>query len=273
MTQPPYPGQYQTPAQGFAPASGPRPSAGLAIASLVLGILALLVSLVPVLNLGGMFLAFIGGVLGVVALLRGHGGRGMAIAGVVLAALALIIAILVNLAFNSFMTAFGGDPTSPSTSVTSSAGGPPASPSADPTGSAPAAPLAFGQVSSTGKYDVTVTAMNPNGNEIVATQNQFNEPPTGQYVLVDVSTTYTGDETGTPWMDLSFKYQGTDARDYSEAPCAIDNSGLNVPELRNGGTGTYTVCFDVPPEAIAGGHVKASELWGSDGPQPVWATQ
>ncbi|WP_043110033.1 DUF4190 domain-containing protein [Paraoerskovia marina] len=62
---------------------------GLAVASLVLGIIAVVLCLVPIVNNLAMVLALVGLPLGVVALVgairKGRGGRGMAIAGIVLA--------------------------------------------------------------------------------------------------------------------------------------------------------------------------------------------
>ncbi len=43
-------------------------------------------------------------------------------------------------------------------------------------------------------------------------RQRVHEPPTNQYVLVDVSVVYNGDEEGDPWIDLTHAFQGTDAR-------------------------------------------------------------
>ena len=73
---------------------------GMAIASLVLGILALVGCLIPVLNIVSIILGIIAIILGIVALRaikQGRaGGKGMAIAGIVLSILAILGAILIN---------------------------------------------------------------------------------------------------------------------------------------------------------------------------------
>jgi hypothetical protein len=91
------------------PAVGAGPS-GLAVAALVLGILALLVSAVPVVNL----LALIGGIaaiaLGVVAARRtgrGGPGRALAVVGAVLGGIAVTVAVLVLLVVGALFTTAG----------------------------------------------------------------------------------------------------------------------------------------------------------------------
>ena len=78
----------------------PSAKRGLAVASLVLGILAVLGCLVPLLNVGSILLGLVGVVLGFVAMRaaarRRAGGRGLAVTGLVLSVLAIVVAIVVN---------------------------------------------------------------------------------------------------------------------------------------------------------------------------------
>jgi hypothetical protein len=67
---------------------------GFGVASLILGILALVGAFVPFLNYGSIFVAGIGVVLGVVGLVVKFRPRGTAIAGLILSALGLILAIV-----------------------------------------------------------------------------------------------------------------------------------------------------------------------------------
>lgn len=73
--------------------TGPQPTNGLAITSLVLGIVAVLITWIPVVGLLGTLMALIGLVLGIIAL-RKPGGRGLAIAGLVCAGVSLAITAL-----------------------------------------------------------------------------------------------------------------------------------------------------------------------------------
>jgi hypothetical protein len=64
---------------------------GLGIAALVLGLVAFVLAFIPLLNLFGAFLAFVGLVLGVVALFLKGAKKGAAIAGSIVSGVALII--------------------------------------------------------------------------------------------------------------------------------------------------------------------------------------
>lgn len=73
--------------------AAPAPSNGLPIGSLVVGILAIVTSIIPFVGIIAWVLAPIGLVLGFMA--RGKpGGQGLAIAGIATSAIALVICIL-----------------------------------------------------------------------------------------------------------------------------------------------------------------------------------
>lgn len=93
-TYAPHPGQ-----QPLRPEKG---SNGLATAGFVLGLLGLLGSWIPFLNILGIILGILGAVLAGVGLAKSkrvNAGKGLAIAGIVLGVLAVLIAILINVAF------------------------------------------------------------------------------------------------------------------------------------------------------------------------------
>jgi hypothetical protein len=94
----------------YAPHPGHQPPApvqgsnGLATAGFILGLLGLLGSWIPVLNILGIILGLLGVVLAGVGLAKArkaNAGKGLAIAGIVLGALAVIFAILINAVFVS----------------------------------------------------------------------------------------------------------------------------------------------------------------------------
>ncbi|MBQ9020756.1 MAG: DUF5067 domain-containing protein [Eggerthellaceae bacterium] len=74
-----------------------RSTSGMGIASLVLGILAILTSFLPIINNGSFFLAILGlifAVVGIIATGKGKkGGRGIVIAGLVLNILSIVIVL------------------------------------------------------------------------------------------------------------------------------------------------------------------------------------
>ena len=97
------PGGYGPPPPGY----GPQQSKGLAVAALVLGIVGVLT-----------FFLFVGGLLGIVALVLGivairqtrkgqAGGQSMAIAGTVLGGAAIVITAIYAIALSAFFVKFG----------------------------------------------------------------------------------------------------------------------------------------------------------------------
>lgn len=94
-TYAPHPSQQPPPVRG---------SNGLATAGFVLGLLGMLLSWIPVINIIGIILGVLGVVLAGVGLAkskRANAGKGLAIAGIVLGGLAVLFAILVNAVFVS----------------------------------------------------------------------------------------------------------------------------------------------------------------------------
>jgi len=123
---------------------------------------------------------------------------------------------------------------------------------------ADAAALALSAIAKVGNdYEVTVTSVNSNAAEVIAATNQFDEPAKGQFVVVDISVKYVGAKEGDPWIDLSTKFVGSDARQYSTSTCmaVLEKPCMSVPTLHNGAIADYQVCLNVPAEAVADGKV------------------
>lgn len=238
----------------------PKKGAGLAIASMVLGIIALLLSWIPFINNLAAVLAVIGLGLGIPALLlarRGtHGGTGMAITGLVTSVLAIVVVILTQIFFASVI-----DEVDRSLSQSAGESAAPAEASEEPAAPEEQAPEAtivpLGVPTPIGDYEVTVDAVELNGNETVAGANQFNEPPAGQFVITQLTVTYLGTEEGMPGFDLTAVFHGNDARQYSDADCSavLPDDAMDSPTLNNGGSDTFQFCMDVPPAAIEGGQL------------------
>ena len=78
-----------------------KQSNGLAVAGFVLALLGALTSFIPVVNIFGGFLAFLGLIFGIIGLVQSRSkgaGKGLSIAAIVLAVAAFVIAVVVNLA-------------------------------------------------------------------------------------------------------------------------------------------------------------------------------
>ena len=276
------PGQpYAVPGQQHYPPQPNRAANGLAVAALVVGILSILLAWIPVINIVAIIGGLVAVVLGALALNKikksGQGGKGLAIAGLILGALSVVAGILVNVALGAFVSevetaveeqqsAAGIDPPQQSTG---------AEESVDPADAAPAESgdvLALGQSAELDEYTVTVTGISLNANDALAAANTFNEAPTGQYVMADVSVVYNGAEEGDPWIDLSFVFQGTDARQYDESSCTAvtPTPVFDVPTLVAGGAADFQVCMDLPPEAIEGGSFFVEPIFSFDGTRATW---
>ena len=238
----------------------PKKGAGLAIASMVLGIIALLLSWIPLINNLAAVLAVVGLGLGIPALVlarRGtHGGTGMAITGLVTSVLAIVVVILTQLFFAAVIDEVDrslGESTSESAPAEASEEPAPAEEEAP----AEAATVPLGVPAQIGDYEVTVDSMELDANETVAGANQFNEPPAGQFVIAQLTVTYRGAEEGMPGFDLTAIFHGTDSRQYSDADCSavLPDDSMDSPTLNSGGSDTFQFCMDVPPAAIEGGRL------------------
>lgn len=84
-----------------------KQSAGLSIASMVIGIIALICICFPYV---GIVFAIIGLVLGIIVLVKHKPGKGFAIAGVVMSALSLIVCILALIGVASLNSSINGNP-------------------------------------------------------------------------------------------------------------------------------------------------------------------
>ncbi|MFD1505453.1 hypothetical protein FE374_02325 [Georgenia yuyongxinii] len=282
--------QYQQ--QQYAPPppyAAQRPGSGMAIAAFVIGIVALLLAWIPVINVIAIIGGIVAVVLGIISIRkvgRGEaGGKGFAITGIVLAGLAIIGSILMNVVFGAVLNEV--DKTvqreleSASAVVEEQAADAEAALDAEESAAvdgaaAPAGDaLPLGQSGQMGDYTVAVNAVNLNANEVMADANLFNSAPEHQYVLLDISVVYNGDEEGDPWFDLLFTYGGSDGRQYDDTGCMATepNSVVDVPTLTNGGAADYQVCLDVPAAATEGGELFVEETLSFDDNRVYWAVQ
>ncbi|SDO72346.1 DUF4190 domain-containing protein [Geodermatophilus sp. DSM 45219] len=268
---PPVQAPYQ-PYPPFQP-EPPRKGSGLAIASMVLGIIALLLSWIPIVNYLAAVLAVVALGLGIPALLRARrgvaGGRGLAITGLVTSVVALVLVVVTQLLFSAVIDEV-------ERSLDEETGSAAAPELAQPATEGEAAPAAevvpLGTPARVGDYEVTVDSVELDANASVAAANEFNEAPAGQYVVTQLTVTYTGTEEGMPGWDLSAVFHGSDARQYSDAECmaVLADDALDAPTLNPGGTDTFQFCMDVPAQAIAGGQLSVEPTVSFDSDERVF---
>lgn len=263
--------QTYTPAPAPLPAApAAKPGKGLAVTGLVLGIVALVLCWVPILNNVFLFVGLAGLGFAIAALViasKRKAPKGMPIAGLILSIVAIIGVFATQAMYSAALD-------SVVKSVEDSADGVTAS-SEEEQEEATTEALAAGESATVGEYTVTVSGVNLQATEPIMAVNQFNSAPTGQYVLVDLSVVYNGSEEGDPWIDLTTEFAGSDARQYSTSTCSalLERPSHEVPTLTNGGAAEYQVCFDVPAESVSGSKILVESLFSLRDDRVYWAAQ
>ena len=178
------------------PAAPPARSSGLSIAALAVGIAAFVSAVIPGLSFVAFIPALVAIGLGIAALVSRAGARGAAVAGLVLGPVSLIVAIIVSVAFAaSVVTPQSGPAPVEDSPAAEAPVEEPAAPAAEvgtrenpaPAGTVVEITDASGPV-----WRVELGAANLNAGDVIAAENQFNEPADAgsQYVLVPVTFTY-----------------------------------------------------------------------------------
>lgn len=252
---------------------GSHAGRAISITALALAVVSLLLCWVPIVNnlvffLGLIALAFAIPAL-VVTIRRKSSSKGMAIAASVIAALSLV-GVLATQAFYGSLFESDSSTSSQSSSGDSAPAGSNQSPEA-------VEQKKLGESAKVGdEYEVTINTVELNATEKVLAANQFNDKPVGQFILVSLSVKYVGADEGTPWIDLTETFVGTDARQYDASDCkaVVPETAMDVPTLEKGGVASYQVCMDVPPAALEGGKLFIEESMSfRDDSRIYWATQ
>lgn len=254
---------------------------GLAITALVLGVVSLLLCWVPIVNNLFAVTAIVAVVLGLVAARRAKKGRstgrGVARAGWILGVIALVGVVATQAFYAAVLDSVGDEIEQSVEESQDELDGESAVSEDDAEQQAAAeeadAVHAIGDVAQVGDYEVSVTGLDLEGDAAIAAANAFNEPPTGRYVLATLAVTYVGDDEGTPWVDLSTTFVGSDARHYDETSCmaVVPNEGFDLPTLTSGGQATFDVCFDVALDGLGDPQVYVEESFSFDGAREYWA--
>ncbi len=118
------------------------------------------------------------------------------------------------------------------------------------TGESRDSPLSIGRIGTVGDYQISVLSVTPNASDIIAMENQFNEPPVEghQFFMARIAATYTGSSTGTPSADLNFQSVGDLSASYTifNNDCGVYPDQIyNIPELFSGGSAEFNVCWQI----------------------------
>lgn len=137
-------------------------------------------------------------------------------------------------------------------------------------------PIAIGSTGHVQDYDVVVLSTTPNADDVVASENSFNDPPSAgkQFYIARVSVTYQGKDTGQPAIDLNFQAVGTSGVGYTtfNDSCGVvpDDPFLTAgSDLFAGGSVEFNVCWSIASKD-AGSLVMYVEPLINYNARPVW---
>ncbi|MET0713401.1 MAG: DUF4190 domain-containing protein [Mycetocola sp.] len=266
--------------QQYPPSAPPAISGnGLGLAALIVGIFALLGAFIPFVNYVSGVLAVVGIILGIIAVTRKNKPKKAGLSGLIVSVIALILSIVLAFAYTAGFVA-AVDESLPQTKVQESEGDAAAEEPA-PADEAESAevgtrenPAPIGttvEMTSVGAplYEVTLGAPTLDATTVVAAANQFNEAaPAGfQYAVVPVTVTYTGTETGTPWIDLQVEFvsaAGTTHTSSDSLAVGPSPTFMEVNELYPGASGTGNIVIAIPTADAAAGAWTVTPLFSGD---------
>lgn len=108
-------------------------------------------------------------------------------------------------------------------------------------------------------WTVSLGATNRDASAEVAAENTFNSPPIEgrSFVMVPVTATYTGADSGTAWLSIGVNFVGSAGNTYGSGTddyCGVIPGNLSDSgELYAGATATGNVCVQVPTAEVEGG--------------------
>lgn len=132
-------------------------------------------------------------------------------------------------------------------------------------------PLALGESFEVGAYTVTVTEVDTDAEEAVMEENEFNDPPAEgeQFVMIGVETTYNGEQTGLPWIDLAFSVVGSRGNTFNDDCGVIPEDLMMIDELYPGASATGNACVRVDADQVEGATIAVEDFMSFDG-EPVF---
>lgn len=140
-----------------------------------------------------------------------------------------------------------------------------------------AQPIPVGTPATVGDWTIVFDPTVPDAGEVIAAENQFNDPaPAGkQFVMATVHATYNGAGSKSAWVDTSVQFVGVGGNTFGssmEDYCGTIPDALNdAGDVFAGATASGNECAAVASDQVAGGSWMVSAGFGSE---PVFfATQ
>lgn len=250
---------------------------GLGIAALIVGIIGCLFGLIPL-------TFWVAGPLGVTGLIVGLAGRGRVKrqeasngkttwAGIIVSLVALVLSIWgATVVFDAFDDVADeletSDEPAPAVEDDDDAD------TGDDGAGTRENPHPVGTTADLGDWQVSVEATIPDGTAAVAEANEFNPVPQDghEYVVAPVVATFSGDETGMAWLDLSIEFVSAAGNTY-DGFCGLMPDDLTMQgEQFPGATVEGSVCAEVPADQIDGGVWRVTEALTLDQSTAFFAT-
>lgn len=122
-------------------------------------------------------------------------------------------------------------------------------------------PVEVGTSVDLGDWEVAITEVFKEATEQIMAENEFNEEPAEgrQFVMWSVDATYTGDDSGTAWIDLGWGFVGSEGNTFNigeedycgSIPNSLQDTGETFPDASVSGN----VCVSVPSGQVDGGTI------------------
>lgn len=264
-----YPGYTSPNAPEQPPVQPPPPAAKqknrIGLAALIVAILGAIFALIPGAAVIGWVLLPIAFVLGIVGAVQSGKPKGAAVGAIVVSIVGTFIAIAATIFVvgTAIDDAFSSDDpviTTPDDSDDAGEGTgddareEPAQeeePATDGEAGTRGNPVPLGSTISGEEWDLTVLSFDTDAHAQIMDANMFNEDPEdgNVYALVESEVTYTGDDSGHPWIDISFAYvseSGNTFRGTDSMAVAPDPSFSDIGELYSDASGTGYVLIEIP---------------------------
>ncbi len=125
-------------------------------------------------------------------------------------------------------------------------------------------PAPITATASIGDWDVTIVDVDRDASARILQENQFNDPPDEgrAFVMWTVEAVYTGDDSGDPSWDLSWKLVGSAGNSFDDRCGVIPDNLRDVGETFAGGVATGNVCVSAEVAQLDGGTILVEELFG-----------
>lgn len=254
MNMPP-PGPPTGPPPGYAPYPQipDRPvkqKNTVGLIAIITAVIGFVFACIPGALIVGWILLPIAFILGIVGVCQSGKVKSTSIAAIIVAIVGTLVGFVVFFAVvtDAVDEAFSGSDLS--AADPNSAGGTVASGNGKGTPGSRENPLPIGAMVVNEDWDIVLGTPREAGNEVSA-ENQFNDLPKPgmEYWIVPVTATYTGDDTGTAWVDLTIKFVGSDNKAYSDRCGVIPDDLSDVDQVYPGGIAEGNSCLAVPAGA------------------------